>query len=120
MPYKSKADQVAWHKTHCKERAAYWAKYYVAHRTKCLWKAMHQRCKDFAVYRDFVTYKDVRVCARWSGPKGFIHFLADMGEPPVGTSLSRLADTGNYYKRNCRWHTPAQQRAEARKKRESQ
>ena len=59
----------------------------------------------------------VRVCKRWQGKNGFIHFLADMGERPAGTSLSRFGDIGNYKPSNCAWHTRAQQTAEHKKKR---
>lgn len=62
-------------------------------------------------------YTNVHVCKRWTGPKGFEHFLADMGPRPAGTTLSRFGDTGDYKPSNCAWHTPKQQQAEARKKR---
>jgi hypothetical protein len=46
----------------------------------------------------------------------FENFLADMGERPKGTTLSRFADSGNYEPGNCACHTWKEQRAEARKK----
>jgi len=68
------------------------------------------------------SYKDygalgVTVCDRWRGKKGFPNFLADMGERPEGTSLSRFGDIGNYEPINVSWHTRKEQAAEQRKKR---
>lgn len=59
-------------------------------------------------------YTNVRVCTLWLK---FVNFLADMGPRPAGTSLSRFGDIGDYKPSNCAWHTPKQQREEARKKR---
>jgi len=54
----------------------------------------------------------VRVCDRWLV---FENFLADMGERPAGTTLSRFADAGDYEPGNVAWHTKRQQGAERRK-----
>jgi len=40
----------------------------------------------------------------------FDNFLADMGECPIGMSLGRIDNDGNYCKKNCRWETDYQQR----------
>jgi hypothetical protein len=58
-------------------------------------------------------YASVSVCFEWMTFEGF---LSSMGERPEGTTLSRFGDVGNYEPSNCAWHTRAQQRAEARKK----
>lgn len=81
---------------------------------------MHARCYD---PNDSHFYKygarGVRVCARWRGKLGFVHFLADMGEVPTpGHSLSRLLDLGNYEPGNVIWGTRAHQYEQARLKRE--
>lgn len=39
----------------------------------------------------------------------FSNFLLDMGERPLGTSLGRIGDTGNYEPGNCAWQAPAEQ-----------
>jgi hypothetical protein len=78
------------------------------------WESMKRRCTN-SNHKYFKHYggAGVKVCDRWLT---FENFLADMGERPRGTSLSRLGDVGNYEPGNCAWHTVKQQRAEARKK----
>jgi hypothetical protein len=50
--------------------------------------------------------KGVTVCDRW---RDFVNFLADMGERPIGTTLGRVLDMGNYEPGNCFWMTPEEQ-----------
>lgn len=68
---------------------------------------MKNRCNDSSNIR-YSRYggASVKVCERWMS---FVNFLADMGERPTGTSLGRLADSGNYEPGNCAWQTPAEQ-----------
>jgi hypothetical protein len=104
-------EQAAYRAAHSKEHS----KYRELHRVEAAWHNMHQRAGNKS--GQYPTYLHVHVCRRWSGPKGQANFLMDMGPRPVGTTLSRLGDIGNYCKRRCRWHTWKQQREEARKKR---
>lgn len=53
--------------------------------------------------------RGITVCDRWRRPNGFADFLADMGERPVGKSIDRVDNDGNYEPGNCRWATRAQQ-----------
>jgi hypothetical protein len=59
----------------------------------------------------YVSYgaKGVRVCARWRGRRGFINFLADMGERPEGKTIDRKNPFKNYSPSNCKWSTRAEQ-----------
>jgi len=78
------------------------------------WSMMLQRCTNPSAH-GYGAYggAGIAVTPEWMI---FENFLADMGERPEGTTLSRFGDVGNYCKENCAWHTPAQQRLEADKK----
>jgi hypothetical protein len=78
------------------------------------WSCMIQRCMN-PNQEHYPLYgaKGITVCERWLT---FENFLADMGERPPGTTLSRFGDTGNYEPGNCAWHTWSQQRCEAKMK----
>lgn len=71
------------------------------------WQAMLARCRypERDKERKHVN-RGIVVCEKW---KTFENFLADMGERPVGTSLDRRNNDGNYEPGNCRWATPSEQ-----------
>jgi hypothetical protein len=73
------------------------------------WRAMRQRCLDPNMNR-YGRYGGlgVTICERWSS---FGHFLADLGERPLGTTLGRFGDVGDYTPTNCKWMTSKEQRA---------
>ena len=56
----------------------------------------------------------VKVYERWLM---FENFLDDLGGRPVGTTIGRILDMGNYEPGNVFWQTDAEQRLAARNKR---
>lgn len=77
------------------------------------WDAMRQRClnprcKDYANYGG----RGITICDRWLA--SFAAFLDDMGERPLGQTLGRLDNNGNYEPSNCRWETPVEQNSNRR------
>jgi len=66
---------------------------------------MKQRCNNpnNHAYKDYGG-RGIKVCKRWSGSRGFLNFLEDMGQPPTNKyQIDRINNNKGYYKRNCRW-----------------
>jgi hypothetical protein len=84
------------------------------------WSKMINRCYDQNAWWCFDDYggRGITVCRRWrlgeKGKHGFTLFYEDMGKRPIGMSLDRKNNDGNYSKRNCRWATPREQRLNSR------
>lgn len=76
-------------------------------RTYRIWLGMLERCL-YKTSRDYAGWggRGIKVCDRW---RKFAAFLEDMGEAPVGLSLDRRDNNGNYNKQNCRWATCKEQ-----------
>lgn len=72
------------------------------------WTRMKDRCMN-EKHESYHRYggRSIRICERWLD--SFENFLLDMGERPVGMSLDRINNEGNYEPGNCRWATPKQQ-----------
>lgn len=79
-------------------------------RTMNSFESMRARCchKHHRAWKDYGG-RGIRICKRWTGKRGFLNFLADMGKRPEGKSLDRIRVNGNYTPANCKWSTRSQQ-----------
>jgi len=94
---------------HCHARSKKISKTYKS------WDGMIQRCTNpkNASYENYGG-RGITICDRWleSNGKGFINFLADMGERPEGKSLDRRDNNKlicGYSPGNCKWSTKKEQ-----------
>jgi len=77
------------------------------------WEHMVHRCTNPNSSRwKYYGGAGVEVSPRW---RNFENFLADMGPRPLGTTLGRFGDIGNYKPGNCVWMTQAEQVANRRR-----
>lgn len=73
--------------------------------------SMKNRCYNKKDIEDYPLYgaRGIKVCNRWLGGEGFNNFVADVGERPVGMSLDRIDNEGDYEPGNVKWSTPKEQ-----------
>jgi hypothetical protein len=76
------------------------------------WESMLDRCLNpKSVGYRYYGGRGIKVCDRWNRKAGgsFLNFYRDMGPRPVGMTLDRINNDGNYNAQNCRWATRKQQ-----------
>lgn len=73
-----------------------------------LYRSMISRCENprSHAYRAYGA-RGIKVCQRWR--ESFLAFAEDMGERPVGHSLERVKNDGDYAPDNCVWATAKDQ-----------
>lgn len=71
------------------------------------WVAMKNRCNNKKA-TDYKYYggRGIKIIKRWII---FSAFYKDMGERPIGCTLDRINNEGNYELKNCRWATHKEQ-----------
>lgn len=76
------------------------------------WRSMIIRCTN-PKHDKFKFYgaRGITICSRW---RTFENFFADMGSRPVGKTLDRRDNDGNYEPGNCGWATQKEQCANRR------
>jgi len=79
----------------------------VSVRTYTSWYEMIKRCynKKSSKYSRYGG-RGIRVTPAWLKLSTFV---ADLGERPIGRTLGRVNNDGDYSRENCRWETSTQQ-----------
>lgn len=77
------------------------------------WRSIINRCENPNT-QSFHLYggRGIKICARW---RSFSNFLLDMGEKPIGMSIDRIDNDGDYEPSNCKWSTNKEQSSNTRR-----
>lgn len=68
------------------------------------YRAMVDRCtRSKAKAYPYYGGRGITICAAWLGEGGFERFFAYMGDRPLGMTLDRILNAGNYEPGNVRW-----------------
>jgi hypothetical protein len=83
------------------------------------WQGILKRC-DNPAFKDWQNYggRGIQLYGAWHDPAAFVSWIEDnLGARPVGMSLDRIDNDGNYEPGNVRWATALQQRHNRRPER---
>lgn len=76
------------------------------------WEQMKQRClNEKAPNYPLYGGRGIKICQEWLD---FKNFYKDMGDRPLGKSLDRINNNGDYEPSNCKWSTRSEQQKNKR------
>ena len=72
------------------------------------WENMKKRCLN-PTNHNYKNYggRGIKICDRWLA--SFTNFYQDMGDRPLGHTLDRIDNDGNYEPSNCKWSSTKEQ-----------
>lgn len=77
------------------------------------WQGIKARCLN-PNNKHYQNYggRGIKICSEWL--TNFNQFVIDMGERPIGYSIDRIDNNGDYTPNNCKWSTKKEQQRNRR------